>query len=47
LNIRNATEKLANDFIKTSFDLLDRINVDRERKKELGSVVSSLIGRDK
>jgi geranylgeranyl diphosphate synthase type II len=47
LNIRNATEKLANEFIKTSFDLLDRINVDRERKKELGSVVSSLIGRDK
>ncbi len=47
LNIRSVTENLANEYIKTSFSLLDRIDVPKERKSELKSVVISLIGRNK
>ncbi len=47
LNIRNITENLANEYINTSFMLLEKIGVVTERKKELTLLASSLIGRDK
>lgn len=47
LNLKSVTEKLANDYIKTAFRLLERIEVVKERKEELSLLASSLIGRDK
>jgi len=47
LNIKAITEKLANEYINMSFSLLDKISADKERKKELTLIASSLIGRDK
>jgi geranylgeranyl diphosphate synthase type II len=47
LNIRIATEKIAEEYFDTAFILLDKVNVDNERKKELAQLASSLIGRDK
>lgn len=47
LNIKSVTERLANEYINMSFSLLDRISADKERKKELTMIASSLIGRDK
>jgi len=47
LNIKTITESLANEYISVSFNLLDRISADKERKKELTLIASSLIGRDK
>ncbi len=47
LNIKSVTERLANEYINVSFSLLDRISSDKERKKELTLIASSLIGRDK
>jgi geranylgeranyl diphosphate synthase, type II len=47
LNIKAATENLANDYINTAFSLLEKIGADKERKKELATVAGSLIGRDK
>jgi geranylgeranyl diphosphate synthase type II len=47
LNIRSLTENLATEYINVSFSLLEKISVDRERKKELTLIASSLIGRDK
>jgi geranylgeranyl diphosphate synthase type II len=45
LNIRILTENLANDYIEKAFDMLDKVEVVNERKKELTIVASSLIGR--
>jgi len=47
LNIKELTEKLANEYISVAFTLLDKIPVDKERKKELTQMASSLISRDK
>ena len=47
LNIRSVTEDLANEYINTAFGLLDKVCADKERKKELTLLASSLIGRDK
>jgi geranylgeranyl diphosphate synthase type II len=46
LNIRSITENLATEYINVAFSLLEKISVDRERKKELTLIASSLIGRD-
>jgi geranylgeranyl diphosphate synthase type II len=46
LNIKNISENLANDYINTAFNLLEKTGVISERKTELVSLASSLIGRD-
>jgi geranylgeranyl diphosphate synthase type II len=47
LNIKVITENLAHDYINTSFSMLEKIGVDKERKTELTQLASSLIGRSK
>jgi geranylgeranyl diphosphate synthase, type II len=47
LNIKFATENLVNEYINTSFILLEKIGVDKERKKEMTLLINSLIGRSK
>ena len=47
LNVKAVTENLANDYINTAFILLEKIGADSERKRELGKLAISLIGRDK
>jgi geranylgeranyl diphosphate synthase type II len=47
LKIRSDTEKLANEYITKSLDLLERISINRERKSELNQMATSLIGRSK
>lgn len=47
LNIKVITENLANEYINTAFSLLEKISVDKERKKELVQITSSLIGRSR
>ena len=46
-NIRLITENLANEYIDKAFSMLGKIGIEQERKKELTSVASSLIGRVK
>jgi geranylgeranyl pyrophosphate synthase len=38
-------ENLAKDYIEKAFSLLEKVEVAKERKKELTLVASSLIGR--
>jgi geranylgeranyl diphosphate synthase type II len=47
LNIRSLTETLANEYITTASKLLEKVNAQKERKRELSNLTSSLIGRDK
>jgi geranylgeranyl diphosphate synthase, type II len=47
LEIKQFTEELANNYINEAFSLLEKVSVDKERKKELTSFASSLIGRSK
>ena len=47
LNIRQTTEKLANNYIDKAFAILQEVNVDNSRKKELTGLASSLILRDR
>jgi len=47
LNIRKRTEELANEYISAAFSFLQKVNVDELRKKELTSLASSLIGRNR
>jgi geranylgeranyl diphosphate synthase, type II len=47
LKIRSATEKLANDYITKSLGTLEKVSADKERKKELYLMATSLIGRIK
>ncbi len=47
LNIKEITEKLANDYIDKAFSLLQKVSVDEKRKKELENIAGSLIGRDR
>ncbi len=46
LNIREATETRANEYIARAFSLLGKTGVPEERKKELNLAASSLIGRE-
>jgi geranylgeranyl diphosphate synthase type II len=46
LNIKNISERLANDYINTAFSLLGKVSVMNERKTELVNIANSLIGRD-
>jgi len=46
LNMRNISEKLANDYFNTAFSLLERINIKQERKTEMENLANSLIGRE-
>ena len=45
LNIKTITENLANDYIASACNLLEKIAVDEKRKKELTLLANSLIGR--
>lgn len=45
LNIRSLTENLAGEYIEKAFSMLEKADVSRERKKEISSLASSLIGR--
>ena len=45
LNIRMLAENLAKDYIEKAFSMLEKVEVAKERKKELTLVASSLIGR--
>jgi geranylgeranyl diphosphate synthase type II len=47
LNIREITEKLANEYIDRAFSLLEKVSVEYKRKKELEEIASSLIGRER
>jgi geranylgeranyl diphosphate synthase type II len=47
LNIRSITESLANDYIRTSLSLLEKIDVPKKRRNELQMLVESLVGREK
>ena len=46
LNIKNISEKLANDYISTAFNLIGKVSATNERKTELVNIANSLIGRD-
>jgi geranylgeranyl diphosphate synthase, type II len=45
LNIKIITENIANDYIENAFNHLEKVGVDKKRKKELALLASSLIGR--
>ena len=45
LNIKTLTENLAGEYIEKAFSMFDKVDVPRERKKELTLLASSLIGR--
>jgi geranylgeranyl diphosphate synthase, type II len=47
LDVRSATEKLANEHINQAFGHLERVNVRPDRKDEISRMAASLIGRDK
>lgn len=47
LNIRKRSEELANEYISKAFSYLYKGSIDAVRKKELISLTSSLIGRDR
>jgi len=47
LNIRTLTETLANEYITAASKLLGKVTAQKERKRELTLLASSLIGRDK
>ena len=45
LNIKTHTETLAREYIEKAFSMLEKVDVSKERKKELVLVADSLIGR--
>jgi geranylgeranyl diphosphate synthase type II len=45
LNIRSLTENLAEEYIEKAFSMLAKADIPGERKKEITSLASSLIGR--
>lgn len=45
LNIKTLTENLAGEYIEKAFSMFEKVDVPRERKKELTLLASSLIGR--
>jgi len=46
LDIRRITAGIANNYINSSFSLLDKVEVRKERKRELTRFAESLIGRE-
>ena len=46
LNIKDISENLANDYIKTALNLLGKVSATNERKAELENIANSLIGRN-
>jgi geranylgeranyl diphosphate synthase, type II len=46
LNIKNISERLANEYISTAFNLLGKVSIANERKTELVNIANSLIGRN-
>ena len=46
LGIRRITAEVANNYISSSFSLLDKVEVRKERKEELTRFAESLIGRE-
>lgn len=47
INIKEITEKLANEYISKAFGLLEKVSVAEKRKRELKNIAGSLIGRDR
>lgn len=47
LNIKTISENLANEYIKSAFNFLEKVGVHSEKKEELIEITSSLIGRDR
>jgi geranylgeranyl diphosphate synthase, type II len=47
LKIRNYTEKLAEEYISAAINYLEKVGVDKERKRELNLAAVSLSGRNK
>jgi geranylgeranyl diphosphate synthase type II len=45
LNIKTLTENLAGEYIEKAFSMFEKVDVPKERKKELTLLASSLIGR--
>lgn len=45
LNIKEITENLAGEYIEKAFSMLEKVDVSKERKKELFLVAGSLLGR--
>ena len=46
LDIKNATETLAREYITKAFSLFQKISVDEKRKQEMMNLAGSLIGRE-
>jgi len=46
LLVREKTEAIARDFITRAFDLIEKVNVEAKRKRELISLIDSLAGRE-
>lgn len=47
LQIKTITEKLAQEYVNLSLVRLEKVSADKERKNNLGSLASSMIGRNK
>jgi len=45
LNIKTFTENLAGEYIEKAYSMLEKVDVPKERKKELTMIAGSLIGR--
>jgi geranylgeranyl diphosphate synthase, type II len=45
LNIKTLTENLSGEYFEKAFSMLDKVDVSKERKKELTQLANSLIGR--
>ena len=46
LNIRSITGNLAQEYFKSAFGFLEKVNIPQERKQEMIKLTGSLIGRD-
>ena len=47
LNIKSITENLAGEYIARSFENLEKVEADIERKENLRQLATSLIGRNR
>jgi geranylgeranyl diphosphate synthase type II len=45
LNLKDITEKLANEYIEKACEMLEKVDVPKERKEELTAMANSLEGR--
>lgn len=46
LYIKEKTEAIANDYISKAFGLIEKVNVEDKRKKEMICLINSLVGRE-